>query len=401
MANPFDRFDKIYLINLDSRPDRLELANKELERAGILERTERFPAIALPRDPARGNHLSHASCIRKARNFGANNCLILEDDVEWLIDPLELKRVTFPKNWDLVYLGINMDAYSATQVDYHLAKLSGGFSTHAYAINKSLFDCLIELNEDITTIHNDVRMSYEIIPNYNSYVTIPLLAGQRKSYSDIMKKEMDSNSVFQERFSSHLIKKYFPVSEPTFCTFITPTIGRKTLPRTVDSFINQTEWNWKAIVMFDGRDINYSTDNDHVLVTKCEQTNSAGLTRNEAMKLVTTDWIAFCDDDDYLTADYLTTLRQYVDKNDVVIFTYRDITNGNTQPPVYLNDIVSCNVGISFAVRTDFVIRHNIQFPKGAIEDFAFLDQCRNAGARYVLTHQIKYMVGGIGGNQV
>jgi GR25 family glycosyltransferase involved in LPS biosynthesis len=399
--NPFDKFSKIFCINLDRRVDRWEQAQKEFEKAGILDKVERFSAYNLPYATARGNHLSHAACIKKAKENNCENVLIFEDDVEWLNDPLILKRVDLPTDWDLFYLGINMDRYSATQVNYHLAKINGGYSTHAYAINKTLFDTLIELNEDTKTVHNDVRMAYEIIPNYNCYVSVPLLAGQRDSYSDIQGRRMDSNQVFLERFDQHLTRKKFKVAEPTFCTFVTPTIGRKTLPRTVQSFINQTDWSWKAIVMFDGRDINYECDNDHVLITKCEQQNSAGLTRNEAMKLVTTDWIAFCDDDDWLAEDYLVTLRQYVENNDVVIFTYRDVKTGNTQPPVYINDIISCNVGISFAVRTDFVIKNNIQFPKGAIEDFAFLDACRNAGARYVLTHQIKYLVGGIGGNQL
>ena len=35
-------------------------------------------------------------------------------------------------------------------------------------------------------------------------------------------------------------------------TFIIPTIGRHTLSKTLDSLINQTNPNWKAIVIFDG-----------------------------------------------------------------------------------------------------------------------------------------------------
>ena len=43
MKNPFDYFDKIYCINLDSRY-RWELAQKEFKKVGILGRVERFSA---------------------------------------------------------------------------------------------------------------------------------------------------------------------------------------------------------------------------------------------------------------------------------------------------------------------------------------------------------------------
>jgi glycosyltransferase involved in cell wall biosynthesis len=397
--NPFSSFDKIYCINLDSRPDRWEQVKKEFERAGIQDLVERFPAIAMPENPSRGNHLSHAQCIRMAKESGASNVLIFEDDLEWIQDPLLIKRAIqqLPDDWDLFYLGVNTEK-TAYQVDYHIAKLTFAYSTHAYAVNHTLFDKLIELNEDTQTVHNDVRMSYEIVPHYNAYSTIPLLAGQRKSYSDIMGKVMDSNPVFTERFDRFLIPKYFPVSEPTFVTFVVPTMGRASLPRTVESIINQKDWNWKAVVMFDGREPNYSTDNNHVLVTKCDHKSHAGLVRNEGMKLVTTDWLAFVDDDDWITNDYVDSLRNYSQDKDLVIFSYKDTKTGNVQPPPYHNDFVACNVGISFAVRTAFIIRNRIQFDTYSVEDFRFLDSCRQAGARYTLTHQIKYLVGGIGG---
>ena len=37
----FDYFDKIFCINLDSRPDRWELAQSEFDKVGILDRVER------------------------------------------------------------------------------------------------------------------------------------------------------------------------------------------------------------------------------------------------------------------------------------------------------------------------------------------------------------------------
>ena len=45
MKNPFDYFDKIFCINLDSRPDRWESVQKEFDKVGILDRVERFSAL--------------------------------------------------------------------------------------------------------------------------------------------------------------------------------------------------------------------------------------------------------------------------------------------------------------------------------------------------------------------
>lgn len=392
--NPYDYFDKICLVNLDNRPDRLERAKVELERAGIWDRVLRVPGIYLPDNPSRGNHLAHANCIKSAIDAGARNVLILEDDIEWLEDPLLFKRVV-PEltDWDLLYLGVNTEK-DCYQVSRHLAKLNFAYATHAYAINKNMFEKILAINEDPNTIHNDVRMCEEIIPYYNCYQTIPMLAGQRSDYSDLQKMVMTSNPVFIQRFQEHLKPMGFLTAEPTFVTFITPTVGRRTLQRTIDSIIRQHDWDWKSIVMFDGRDINFSTDNDHVSVTSCERKNHAGLVRNEAMKLVTTDWIAFVDDDDWIELDYIETLKQF-SKYDVVIFTYKDVSNGNIQPPLGGDsDFKSGNVGISFSVKTDFIIKNNIQFREGPLEDFDFLDQCRSKGATYKVTHLIKYFVG-------
>jgi hypothetical protein len=397
--NPYDIFDKIYCINLDSRPDRMELAWKEFEQAGIKERVERIPGTIVPENPCYGNHLSHAFCLQRAKKSGAGNCLIFEDDIEWLNDPLDFKK-TAPElkclDWDLLYLGVNTEK-DCFQVTRHLAKLTFAYSTHAYAINNSLFDVLIALNTDPLTIHNDVKMTESIIPHYNCYANIPLLAGQRTSYSDIMGKVMSSNSVFLERFSDHLIRKTYPDTEPTFVTFITPTLGRSTLKRTMDSIVGQRSWNWKHIVMFDGVDPNITSDDSHVTIVRTETRGGAGSARNKALKYVTTDWVAFVDDDDWIDLDYVEAIQRHSGNTDVIIFTYKDVTNGNMQPPHNINTIVAGNVGISFAVRTDFIIKNNIEFYPGGMEDFVFLDACQRAGAKISFTHEVKYWVGGRG----
>lgn len=192
------------------------------------------------------------------------------------------------------------------------------------------------------------------------------------------------------------------VIKPDYVTFIIPSLGRSSLEKTIQSLIDLNDWNWRAIIFFDGVDpipikcVDYLNDN-HFIVKKLEKIGHAGLIRNKAFPLVDTKWIAFLDDDDFLKETYIDKLKQYESKNpdlDVIIFTYKDITNGNTQPPPGTKDFKCCNVGISFAVKTDFVRKYNILFPPGGIEDFAFLDACRNLGAKYLVTNDIQYYVG-------
>src|SRR3990170_977611 len=139
--NGFNFFDKIFYINLDKRIDRLEACKGELNKVGVI--AERQPGI--------------------------------------------------------IYDGFE-DKHRNACIGNHLAQINGGFSTHAYCVRSNLFDLLIDINSDKTITHNDVTYTNDVIPNYNVYIPIPLLAGQRKDFSDIQGVIMDSNPMFIQRF---------------------------------------------------------------------------------------------------------------------------------------------------------------------------------------------------------
>lgn len=184
-------------------------------------------------------------------------------------------------------------------------------------------------------------------------------------------------------------------------TFIIPTMGRASVKKAVESLEKQSLPNWKAIVAFDNNyEVNYNSTNDKVMVIKADKGGHAGLVRNFAFDYVTTDWIAFLDDDDWVAPTYVQKLRGYAISRpnlDLVIFTYKDVTNGNVIPHKNLKKIESCKVGISFAIKTEFVRQHHIKFTEYAVEDFRFLDDCEKAGANYFISHDLQYFVGGRG----
>lgn len=389
--NPFDKIEAIYCINLDRRVDRWEQCLEQFRKVGIEDRVIRISAFDWPDRPGFGNHMSHAKALKDAKMRRLSNCLILEDDIEWLEDPLVFLGAAMnelPECWEVLYLGINMDIFTAFQISNHLAKINGGYATHAYLVSSKFFEYLIDLNEVDTNRPNDVRMS-QIADVSSFYTVLPMLAGQRNSYSDIMGKPMDSNHVFLDRLKTHLVPNRETI-KPNFVTFITPSLGRYSLMSSLDSIVNQSEWNWESIIVFDGIDPTILCGNDHVHLMSCPKRGHAGLVRNAAFDLVDTQWMAFVDDDDTLHEDYVYQLmkhsRDYPDI-DLFVFTYVDLSNGNTIPrPNSSQEIKFGNVGISFAIKTSFVRKNNLLFPKVDCEDFHFIDLCKQKGAKHLIT---------------
>ena len=76
----FDYFDEIYCINLDRRPQRWEMAQKEFDKLGILDKVKRFSAID-DLGGKRGCFESHMKIIHMAKENKLDNVFIFEDDV--------------------------------------------------------------------------------------------------------------------------------------------------------------------------------------------------------------------------------------------------------------------------------------------------------------------------------
>ena len=94
-------FDRIYCINLDTRPDRWRYARTQFARFGLKRKITRFPGIDLRDDPALRAHeklqkdkysllancgciLSHRKIVETASKLGLKSVLVLEDDVKFL-----------------------------------------------------------------------------------------------------------------------------------------------------------------------------------------------------------------------------------------------------------------------------------------------------------------------------
>ena len=185
-------------------------------------------------------------------------------------------------------------------------------------------------------------------------------------------------------------------------TFIIPTIGRTTLKRSILSIINQTVKEWNAIIVFDGLepnidDIQIKSDSRIKIVKtpkkQGKNINSAGLVRNYGMKMVETQWIAFLDDDDTISNDYIETFHKELDINkDFDVLIFRMQMEDRIVPKLSSTNFKICDVGISFVMKRE-IFRKGLSFIANGAEDFLYLNSIRKAEYRIIISPYVRYFV--------
>lgn len=200
----FNFFDAIYCINLNERKDRLELAYKEFESLGI---TEGINVISAVKNEigCRGCLESHILIIKKAKEMGLKNILVLEDDVVFLEKDMDyyknmIEEVKALPEFHLLYLGANTIQKLSREGDF-LLKAKECLTTHAICYNFSIYDKIIS-DYDNNKIHIlDAYLRHEIQPMNKSYISNRLCATQRNGYSDIEKKDVNYVELIAWRFN--------------------------------------------------------------------------------------------------------------------------------------------------------------------------------------------------------
>lgn len=192
-------FDKIYVINLKKRKDRLKQVTEELNKHNIdfqiFQGVEGNPGIPLKNDHPLKNKpghvgcvLSHVAILKEAKKLNLKNVLILEDDVifyENYLSNFKLALTVLPNDWEMLYLSGNTEEIKLKHISENVYRCFGTFTTHAYAIKSELFDEIIQgqskLDHPVDVFYNKL-----ILPKRKGYIIRPYLCKQRASHSDIV-----------------------------------------------------------------------------------------------------------------------------------------------------------------------------------------------------------------------
>jgi glycosyltransferase involved in cell wall biosynthesis len=187
-----------------------------------------------------------------------------------------------------------------------------------------------------------------------------------------------------------------------FTTFIIPTIGRDSLPRTIDSLLAQDDPDFECLLVYDGISPTFMTPDKRFQTMRTPMKlgvhegnnvgqNFAGKVRNFGIERVATNWISFVDDDDTVTSDYVRRLKE-AQENDVVIFKMNHPQLG-ILPPKGCQEIINGQVGISFSVRKSVLDKYHIRFMNDGIEDYNLLMTLQFHKAKIYFSPYITYKV--------
>lgn len=219
--NPFNFFKRIYCINLAHRADKWADCLKEFKTLNIEDKIIRFEGIKFDLNKygwisgRAGCFASHREIINICSKDNVSNVLILEDDVEFINDPiknLNLALKELPKDWDIFYLGMNPTSEifpdPLIRISQNLLKVKSALTTHAIAYNKSSYNDILnnipEGDSIINWLHSNISMDGWFMRHYlntkNVFCPNEFLATQRKSVSDIDFAEITYTKAIEDNF---------------------------------------------------------------------------------------------------------------------------------------------------------------------------------------------------------
>lgn len=200
-------FDRVYVINLDKRPDRYENFNNEISKY-FINNIQRFSAIdgttISVDNPSllageTGVLMSHLEIIKECKKDGVKNVLILEDDVYFTPEIAKLDEYMnlVPSDWDFIYFGGNHVYGQPPQLlNDKILKLNYTVALHCVAIKSSMFD-VIEVV--LPKMKKQVDAYYAELHNtFNAYGFYPNMAKQIAGFSDIQNRNVDYSNYFRD-----------------------------------------------------------------------------------------------------------------------------------------------------------------------------------------------------------
>jgi hypothetical protein len=188
-------FDRVIVVNLARRPERLQRFNSLLTDWPF-RMPERFEAVdgeavGVPAEwdkgpGAWGCMLSHRQVLDQAIRDGVRSLLVLEDDA-YPVDHFAARAGEFlqqlPNDWDGLHFGAQ-HLLPPKPVLPGVVRCVASNRTHAFAVRGRLMPILLQFWQNTVNDHCDIVLS-ALMTHFKFYAPDPLLIGQDCGYSDI------------------------------------------------------------------------------------------------------------------------------------------------------------------------------------------------------------------------
>ena len=201
-----DNVDSVFVINLETRSDRLHEINAVLGSLGIANHTI---VKGIPHScGALGCSLSHAMAVAECIDSNATTCAVFEDDFELVRDPREANAAieiffrTQPSSWEVLMFSANAISPSSHSKDFsHLSVVNAAFTASGYIVHRSFATTLLNIFLQAAFHLNEsncskVEFAHDVLwlklqQSGKWFSLKPLIGKQRASYSDIEKMNVD------------------------------------------------------------------------------------------------------------------------------------------------------------------------------------------------------------------
>lgn len=199
-------FDKIFVINLPKRTDRLQRITEVMNEYGI----NAFVFEAIEHEDGRiGLATTMKKLFIECLEAEYKNILVFEDDTEFLECP-EVFHQTMNKcvndlmtiHWDMFYLGVQHCQMFSMFRTPNLLPVSMGYSTHSVAYSRHTMKYFVDSNVAEPIDNFLVR---QVQPRNTSFCSYPLLATQADTYSDIEKGRPQWHKYIENNFQKFVI----------------------------------------------------------------------------------------------------------------------------------------------------------------------------------------------------
>lgn len=220
--------DEAYYINLDYRTDRRKFMETQLTKLGLYDFIRREPGVDVfgktdyIRDDShkmflagQACSLAHQNVIKRAKENGSKNVLIMEDDalfydcddyksleiIEFALD--ELSKID---DWEIYFLGSNIHDKELNLKSPHLIKCGCCISLQGYIVNQKCFDKILENKFDKPYDVMDIFINNNFTEKYITHPVVLLQNGD--GLSDIGGHKTLGVDFWLNNFNKPIIKNY-------------------------------------------------------------------------------------------------------------------------------------------------------------------------------------------------